>query len=533
MVAVGSAVSTVLIWRQIDQTKAEKFRAEENLDTAYKVLDEIYLDAAEKRLPQQDALTPEDRQFLKKALYFYERFALQQGTDPGVRQKTAQAYLRVANIQMQLGQIEDSRENFDQALALFDRLVTEFPDHPDYRQNLARCHSDMGYAEGYFVWDSQERVEAFRQAVALQEKLTSEFREIAAYQRDLAESYGGLGNQLSCRARFDEAEKVLRRALAICTELTEEHPTELIYWLDLSNNLGFLGQVLLLTDRLEEAEKIFRRSLDLRKELVSDYPRLPLPRFIFGWGYQNLAGLLEKTGKLKEAEESYRQALVVRAKLIDDYPGVSRYRRELLESQRDLANVLKQMGRFEEAAQVYKDALAVFKNLVRDHPAVLGYQQGLAYAHCLLGELYRATGQPKEAEQAYKRVLLLTEGPAPPNLRIWHALSLAYLKEHARAMSEADTLAQAENADGYLLYGAACVYALSAAAVGNDSEQTERYAARAVELLGRAVAKGWKDAVHMKKDNDLDSLRQRKDFRKLLNELEEKRSPEKQLSANP
>jgi hypothetical protein len=43
-----------------------------------------------------------------------------------------------------------------------------------------------------------------------------------------------------------------------------------------------------------------------------------------------------------------------------------------------------------------------------------------------------------------------------------------------------------------------------------------------MKLLGDAVSKGYKDVTRMKKDADLDPLRQREDFRKLVAELEAK-----------
>jgi hypothetical protein len=46
------------------------------------------------------------------------------------------------------------------------------------------------------------------------------------------------------------------------------------------------------------------------------------------------------------------------------------------------------------------------------------------------------------------------------------------------------------------------------------------YGDAAMKLLGDAVSKGYKDAAHMKKDTDLDPLRQRPDFQKLIAELE-------------
>ena len=38
-----------------------------------------------------------------------------------------------------------------------------------------------------------------------------------------------------------------------------------------------------------------------------------------------------------------------------------------------------------------------------------------------------------------------------------------------------------------------------------------------------AVSRGYKNAAHMKKDTDLDPLRQREDYKKLLAELEANR----------
>ena len=43
-----------------------------------------------------------------------------------------------------------------------------------------------------------------------------------------------------------------------------------------------------------------------------------------------------------------------------------------------------------------------------------------------------------------------------------------------------------------------------------------------MELPHQAVQAGFKDAAHVKKDSDLDPLRDREDFKKLIAELEAK-----------
>ncbi len=73
-----------------------------------------------------------------------------------------------------------------------------------------------------------------------------------------------------------------------------------------------------------------------------------------------------------------------------------------------------------------------------------------------------------------------------------------------------------------LLYQAAAIYAL-ASAEREEAPRAEQHAGRAVALLARARAVGlfrsaaW--AAHLKRDKLLDALRDREDFRKLLEGL--------------
>jgi hypothetical protein len=59
-----------------------------------------------------------------------------------------------------------------------------------------------------------------------------------------------------------------------------------------------------------------------------------------------------------------------------------------------------------------------------------------------------------------------------------------------------------------------------AVAGGKVADKKQEYADRAMELLRQAVKAGFKNVAHMKKDTDLDMLRERDDFKKLVEELE-------------
>jgi hypothetical protein len=79
-------------------------------------------------------------------------------------------------------------------------------------------------------------------------------------------------------------------------------------------------------------------------------------------------------------------------------------------------------------------------------------------------------------------------------------------------------------------YNAACYLSLCIPIAANhdklDDKQREEaaqfYGDAAMKLLRQAVSKGYRNVPHMKKDTDLDPLRQQEDFQKLIAELEGK-----------
>jgi tetratricopeptide (TPR) repeat protein len=92
------------------------------------------------------------------------------------------------------------------------------------------------------------------------------------------------------------------------------------------------------------------------------------------------------------------------------------------------------------------------------------------------------------------------------------------------------------------LYNAACVSALAAAHASKDQSLAQKealaakYADRAVDLLRRAVAKGWAqpaDLELMSKDSDLDSIRHHRGFEDLLRSIHSAGHPVSPSDAKP
>ena len=126
----------------------------------------------------------------------------------------------------------------------------------------------------------------------------------------------------------------------------------------------------------------------------------------------------------------------------------------------------------------------------------------------------------------------------PPSLhvlelanRVERAFEKVKTEKYAEAVAASSLAAKDKEAHPVTIYNAGCVHALASTHARQDTklvpaereQRAEEYARRAVELVRRAVAKGFNDLAHIKKDRDLDSLRSREDFQKLVGDVEKQK----------
>jgi tetratricopeptide (TPR) repeat protein len=221
--------------------------------------------------------------------------------------------------------------------------------------------------------------------------------------------------------------------------------------------------------------------------------------------HTNLGILLRDTGRTKEAEAAYRDALAVQEKLAADFPNVPDY-------QNDVGNTLDEMAELARRRKDYHTA----RRLLEEAQPHLQKALDANPRHPFYREVYSDT----------RRVL---------------AATLLELGEHAAAAAAAAELARVAfepAGDSYKAAGflARCIPLAEKDAKLPEARRQElakSYGDRAVQALRQALAKGYKDAANMKKDTDLDPLRGRDDFRKLLAELEKGAGKDKPQGNQP
>jgi serine/threonine-protein kinase len=524
--------------------KREKDRTEEARQRTRAALDEMSSQVIEDWLSRRGRLEPAQQQFLEKALAYYESFAAESGQTEGVRHSVADAHLRIGNIHYRLGQHGDAETAYRRAQELSASLAGDFPSAHQYRHQLAFSHLRLGNLLSN-TGRPKDAEAAFLDALAIYQPLAAEYPTVPLYRQELANTQNDLGNLFYNTDRAKEAENAYREALAVYKPLVGEFPEVALYRQKMGGTFNNLAIVLEITNRPKDAEAAYRDALALYKPLAAEFPAVPAHRQQLASAYNNLGILLNGLGRTKEAEEAYRDALAINKPLAADFPTVPQYRLDLASSHDNLGSLLSNTGRPKEAEAAYGEALAIQKGLATDFPRVPQYQVELANTMNGLGELLAARKDHLAARQLLEQAQppLKTALDANSNNpfardvfcknRQLLAATLLDLGDHANAAKAAAELARVAAEPANDAYKAACFLSRCVPLAEKDStlplvqrqELATSYGKRSLEALREALAKGYKDIAHLQKDKDLDPLRQRDDFQKLLADLD-KNKPE-------
>lgn len=316
-----------------------------------------------------------------------------------------------------------------------------------------------------------------------------------------------------------------------------------------------------------DAEQQNRKAIGLLEKLTAEFARVPKYSYLLAASHNNLVSQLRLQGKLREAEQQCRKALTLGETLAAAFPAVPEYRNELAHSHTSLGILLMNLANYPEAEQYHHKALALNERLAANFPAVSQYQIDLGGNYCNLGLLIRDSGKVNqslewfakaihtlnvvykqapqlalakrflrnsyqgratayyslqryaEASEDWDNAIRLSPEAEQPLLRTNRACSLVRTGQVAEAIADIVELTKTSDRNARLGYNLACVYSLAS---GKIKDKKREYAARAMELLHQSVKAGLKDVAHMKKDTALDSLRDREDFKKLMQQLEKK-----------
>jgi serine/threonine protein kinase len=369
---------------------------------------------------------------------------------------------------------------------------------------------------------------------------------------DTLRSMNNLANSYSAAGRTQEALKLHEETLPLFkARLGPDHPVTLTSMTNLANSYEAAG-------RTQEALKLREETLQRRKATLGPDHLDTLASMIALATSYDAASRIQEAVKLRE--EMFQ---VIKARFGPDHPNTWL-------AMNNLALSCITAGQPAKGVPILKDALTLRERRGKEAPGNSQEQSYLAWTHGLIGEAEQAQLHYAAAVQAYARSVEMLEkldqagelkdAYLAARLKLYRQwlvlcrkaeravkdldfalqqpavevpvlldMRLRYLLKEQKLSAAVESAARMKERAGdnaAHLYNAACAYALCAAAKqanspGTGAPGSERLAQEAMALLKQAVARGYKDAAHMKQDNDLDALRQRPDFQKLLADLKE------------
>jgi tetratricopeptide (TPR) repeat protein len=516
-----------------DETKARQ--------QAFDALRSMTAEVVERKFAQGAVLTEDDRAFLRGIIAQFDALAAIKRDDAESRAVRAEGRWRVGWMRYRLGELKEAEEDYDQAVSTYNELVADSPSEPEFRYKLAASHTNRGI----LLSATGRRPEAekdYDQAVSIQKRLVADFPARAEFRLDLAKSLNNRSILLRDTGRPEEAKNDHNQALSIEEQLAVDFPSRAEFRQQLAASHTNRGSLLRATRRLQEAEKDYDQAVSIYKQLVADFPTRPDFRQQLAIGHNNRGNLVSDTGRLQEAEKDYDQAVSIYKQLAAEFATRPELRRELASSHNNRAILLGDTGRLKEAEKDYDEALSIQKQLATDFPNQPDLRNDLANTYGNLANLH----QQQRNYAAAKRLLLearphhliaLKANPRHPAYRQFYRNHLSILTAvHAGLLEQEDAVRTAETCRDLGwdaptdAYDAACLLSLCVPIVANHDklnagqrkEAARFYGDAAMKLLHEAVSKGFKDVPKMKKDTDLDLLRQREDFHKLVAELERK-----------
>ena len=399
------------VWQGI-VARREGGRAETNLRLARGAVDELLVSTDRNQasvgadVPQMEQLR---RELLERAKPFYAEFIKQQPDNEEFLKEMGAAHFRLGHISRMLDDPEGAAREYRESIGQFDRLATNNPGRPDYRQALANSYNYLGETLRPSSQTYADAEQAYGNALRLQDALVREAPANATYPQELARTHYNRGilyasNAAPNDSTFGQAGADFREAIRLLEPLSQNqaNPQALQELARAYNNLAALLSDGQDEKMLQESKPFYEQAIRIHEDLTRIMPGNREYRFELAKFSDNYAALLRDLGSFELAKENSGRALALLDELTRPAPSLGI---ELADAHNLRGRILQSEGS-PEAVKEYQDALKMFKDLEKTHDA-----DRLEAFHFRFGELLQSLaslsreGKERRAGEAGRRVL--------------------------------------------------------------------------------------------------------------------------------
>jgi serine/threonine-protein kinase len=445
-------------------------------------------------IAQQLGQTQEAVDFYQKALLIRQHRAEIDPKDAKAQRGLSVNYERLGDVTMQLGHTQEALDFYRKASSIRQVLADADATNVQTQYDLSVNEEKLGDATMQ-LGRTQEALDFFQKEQTIRERLARRDPKNTQAQRSLSVSYERLGDVMQRLSRTAEARDFYGKAASICASLAEADPKNAQAQRDLGVAYTCLGDLAKRSGQVADSLDFYRKVLAINTRLADADPKNLQGQNDLSVSYERLGDATSQSGRTKEAQDFYQKAREIREQLAKADAKSALAQRNLTVSYNKLGALLLRLGQKPEALEYYHKALAIRLRLAEADSKNAQAQRDLAFSYEKLGDVTLQLDQIKQSLDFYEKARAIYE-------RLAEA-------DPANVPAQRDLLA--------VCYGSACRYARLS--TSGEKEAREQDARRATELLRQAVAKGYKDIQRLQSDKDLDSLREREDFKQLIGDL--------------
>ena len=325
-----------------------------------------------KAMEKTPRLTAEQEALLRTLVGWYQEYAQEEALTEDAVERQAEAYDRLSEMLIQLGQMEAATE-------------------------------------------------ACRQAVRVYQRRASLLARDDLCQGDWANACLRLGHMLDNIGQLAEAEASYLRARQILQHLVATVPAESSHRIDLGRVWTRLGMLQEKTGRYAAAETSYLQAQRLLAPYAGHW--WPEPDAWQGLAEAH-AALARLHGQVKmrspEAEGHYQQARGGFERLASYHPNDPRYQSFLASLLHDQGTFYRNLRRYAEAEDCYMQCIRIDERLAQAFPSVANYQDALARVRLNLGILQQMVKWYPQAEENYHRARRLLERLVAQDPQVHH-----------------------------------------------------------------------------------------------------------------
>jgi tetratricopeptide (TPR) repeat protein len=358
-----------------------------------------------------------------------------------------------ADLFVDWGKLQEAKQEFRTAEALFRQLTEREPENPNWKKEWAVTLVKRANAERE-GGDLKESGDAARRAIELLGIVIGKgVPNVDEARRELAGATAALAETLDDAGATGEALKTFEALVALCDEMISKSPAAARWSRHLQE--GLIGQGDIFVSRTgsrnrERAKQAYARALALAQDLRKRDPFDARNNVRYAFAINRIGNVQMEEGakSSRYALDSYREIYGTFSELTRRDPKNLIWRRHWAVTARLLGEAHLELGEGDHALPLLRQASEVMTELAARDPGNAGWQLTGAEVSALLGRALAQTKNPEGALKAYETALasskrLVEAYPSNRKYQVAHYRNL---------IGAADVLRIAERWDAALAY---------------------------------------------------------------------------------